>query len=937
MKILRKLWAIAVHPAMAHLIFWTWNSLFLSVAIFGLIPFLLIEMFRDAREGILPWSLVATVTGMIAVPFVATAVGAFALRRKPGALLRFFFGVEAPAFMLALGRVFLVRELNEGVIFVLFIFALGGAAMAISIFSAKKRPILDLILGTAAFAAGVYASILIAFYAIPAAGYTLAWLFRFETWRDFFTLPVRSVLGLLVGGLFVASLAYFAAMPVALITLFVGRFVETARVFSARYGRSKTALIFTAALVAITAGFFLSNRQPHLNAFALLDKDPRTDAERRALLEQSDAIRAGLLNAYLAKHRYTAATGGATHVRDMWEGLFGLSRESATAVQNFYEAWMGPWVYRGKSEDRAKAAELYARFFDGNIQRREKASILRAIETTWDRSSREAGLLDEGDRKVHVVRQELNVVEHGDHAAVEIHELYENETHDQQEVFYAFSLPSSAVLTGLYLGDTAERDRRFPFVVAPRGAAQSVYKAEVQRRVDPALLEQVGPRQYRLRAFPVPPKGVLHMWMSYEVLIDDGAIPLPQLAEQRNVYLDHRTERSVRAMPMAIEDDTAWFPKSLAAEHATPPRAHVVELAPHVVLRAAPIDLAGWKAKRYLRYAVVLDRSRSMEKHKEELAAAFEWLRAAEVRFDLYLTSAKSRGEEPLLIEDASRFDPRETLYFGGQQTREMLDQMKALAGDRTYAAILVLSDEGSYELATDATNSARATTPANATNSARETTPANATNSAPANTSDTDRPTSAASLWIIHLGGTLPAAYDDALLDAIEETHGGVTSDLRRAFATIAYRDIRPHTVLEDGYAWYVTEPLSPEETSERSFASLAARQWIRTQTKSLNASELDRVHGIAKRFGIVTPYSSMLVLVNDAQRQLLAEREQQADRFEREVETGEESFSSPSGGFPSLTATPEPHEWALFTVLIMVAIFLRREKKRTWRSFDA
>ena len=35
-----------------------------------------------------------------------------------------------------------------------------------------------------------------------------------------------------------------------------------------------------------------------------------------------------------------------------------------------------------------------------------------------------------------------------------------------------------------------------PLHFASRGAAQRVYKAEVQRRVDPALLEQVGPRPH---------------------------------------------------------------------------------------------------------------------------------------------------------------------------------------------------------------------------------------------------------------------------------------------------------------------------------------------------------------------------------------------------------------------------------------------------------
>jgi putative PEP-CTERM system integral membrane protein len=133
----------------------------------------------------------------------------------------------------------------------------------------------------------------------------------------------------------------------------------------------------------------------------------------------------------------------------------------------------------------------------------------------------------------------------------------------------------------------------------------------------------------------------------------------------------------------------------------------------------------------------------------------------------------------------------------------------------------------------------------------------------------------------------------------------------------------------------WSIAEG-TPESALEHEphFVTLAARQWIRAQTKTIDASgtgriaALDRVHGLAKRFGIVTSYSSMLVLVDDMQRQRLAHAESQNDRFDREVERGDKSFSSPVGGFASLTSTPEPHEWALLAVGLMFAIFLKRRQ---------
>jgi hypothetical protein len=64
---------------------------------------------------------------------------------------------------------------------------------------------------------------------------------------------------------------------------------------------------------------------------------------------------------------------------------------------------------------------------------------------------------------------------------------------------YYFSLPESAVITGVWLGDSPDRNQRYEYTVAPRGAAQAVYRNEVRRNMDPALVEQIGPRQYRLR------------------------------------------------------------------------------------------------------------------------------------------------------------------------------------------------------------------------------------------------------------------------------------------------------------------------------------------------------------------------------------------------------------------------------------------------------
>ncbi|MBK6431149.1 hypothetical protein [Candidatus Amarolinea dominans] len=75
------------------------------------------------------------------------------------------------------------------------------------------------------------------------------------------------------------------------------------------------------------------------------------------------------------------------------------------------------------------------------------------------------------DREVRLLRQEVTVTPQGDWAEIELIEVYQNVTALRQEVVYYFSLPESAVVTGLWLGPSADREHRFAYRISPRGAA----------------------------------------------------------------------------------------------------------------------------------------------------------------------------------------------------------------------------------------------------------------------------------------------------------------------------------------------------------------------------------------------------------------------------------------------------------------------------------
>lgn len=84
-----------------------------------------------------------------------------------------------------------------------------------------------------------------------------------------------------------------------------------------------------------------------------------------------------------------------------------------------------------------------------------------------------------------------------------------------------------------------------------------------------------------------------------------------------------------------------------------------------------------------------------------------------------------------------------------------------------------------------------------------------------------------------------------------------------------------------------------------------------------------LDRMHAVAVANSIITPYSSMIVLVNDIQRRLLDQMNQQGDRFDREVEAVGETQ------IPSITGVPEPQEWLLIVLAVLLLVYVYRSRK--------
>ncbi len=891
---------------LTHLIFWGWNLLWLALVYIWILPAIGIDLIAGTFEGVIPVNFAITLLLIFAVPTACTVFG-FRKHVRSSAynLIGLLYGVEAPLFILLLLWLFLIRERTVSNSFMLATLLAVIAAFAIELaygYAQRRKAfaVAQLIGHTLMVFVAVYLSTLFMFYVAPLTFLLLREFFRFEWvegvlefFRNITWMFHIGVLWLLFAGF---SLTLLIGFPAALVSLYAYSGARLWQRFAQQFGRIPTIIGAAAVLIAWLFGFAAINQQPQQKAFFLLEQIAQKDSARHALLAESNTIRKGLLNAYLQSYRYLSPQQDATNIREWYQSkdVFHFSEPVAQWFQDAHNLLLSPFLYDGNDDDAEKAAKLYAEFFDTPIQRGETKAIKRALSSTYNRDEVKAGLMNVNEAKVWLAHQQITVEPHGDWANVELYEVYENQMPDEQEVFYSFSLPESAVMTGLWLGDSENRDTRFAFQISPRGAAQQVYNEQVRVRRDPALLEQVGPRHYRLRAFPVPARQTLmarnrgrergasridetaptqkfHLWLTYKVLRQNDQWPLPDLGEKRNVYWTKKTTCNYNGYETKHSGDD-WLPAFLKANQPAQAAPHDLTAPGGYRVSVAPLTPEEYAMPQGKRFALLIDTSYSMNKQAETLKQTLAWLKSdvlAANAVDLYLIDAQPELSRRVEYLGNAAFDLDELTFYGTVQFQEMISRFMALRGDTAYDAILLMTDEGSYELAQD----------------------------------KTALPTLPAPLWMVHLGG-MPKAYDDATLQAIETSGGGVASDAREVLQRLATTaKFGAGVNIVDGYKWQVEQTAESVAFAEQrdlqaAFDPLAARQLLLALGKQLDMSalaSLDLVHGIAKQFQIVSPYSSMIVLVNDEQRKALEEAENKADRFEREVETGNEALQKP------------------------------------------
>ena len=119
--------------------------------------------------------------------------------------------------------------------------------------------------------------------------------------------------------------------------------------------------------------------------------------------------------------------------------------------------------------------------------------------------------------------------------------------------------------------------------------------------------------------------------------------------------------------------------------------------------------------------------------------------------------------------------------------------------------------------------------------------------------------------------------------------------------------------------------QTLSPSDPA----AKLVLHRLIESQMG--DPSRFDSLNSMAASAGIVTPLSSLIVLVTPGQKEQLRLASLGPNRFTSNFSLGEEQLIEPqAGGFLSGSAVPEPHEWLLIAIsLLLLGLLGQRQIK--------
>ncbi|MDY6902104.1 MAG: PEP-CTERM sorting domain-containing protein, partial [Cyanobacteriota bacterium] len=102
-----------------YAIFGLWNLTFLAVVYFGILPYVAPPLFTATIQGEIPVEFSLTLVALVAIPTASSIFGVWKFIKQPLQLIRLFYGVEAPLFLICWLRLFLIREMTPASIHII--------------------------------------------------------------------------------------------------------------------------------------------------------------------------------------------------------------------------------------------------------------------------------------------------------------------------------------------------------------------------------------------------------------------------------------------------------------------------------------------------------------------------------------------------------------------------------------------------------------------------------------------------------------------------------------------------------------------------------------------------------------------------------------------------------------------------------------------------
>jgi len=553
---------------LGYSLFWMPHTLWVAYILGG--SFLLISVVLTGPET-LTFPLLLTYLGALLLPTVGIVVGIILHRKKKlRAMLQFLLGIEIPLFLLSMFRLFYFQAFSGAIAFMYILIGIACITLYLDLLGGKLvkklKQNFDYIKLTG-YSVGVlmsgYVLVIWSFFfpyiltlILSVVNSFFDELFGFNPYNDGgIGLNFLSFSPLLLIVFFYALFFYLS--PVYVFPIYVNKLLKTWRLvlgkilkkqdgkFSIQKEQVSIVNVGKLFLPIISIGIsiivvivLLVN--PHSSLRGYVSRISEYTGVFKGLEEQyspfyknESVTRDIIVDKFIARYGYLLDDNSS----DMFDSLYcntsnswdrnydseieiSLPQIYCDAIYDVFSFVAAPVVYNGDLDDDFARADIeYKKIFDDSIQRAEADKINKYTSNTMGDSfidirgviDDSAGLVDEDKKSVEITN--LNILSDINpkdslHKTQYIFTLVNKEI-TNQEVYLEFSLPEGSVISDLRLGTKLQNLG----VVAPKAAAHEVYERSLTRSIDPALLELVGPRTYRLRVYPIPPKNGGTQWV----------------------------------------------------------------------------------------------------------------------------------------------------------------------------------------------------------------------------------------------------------------------------------------------------------------------------------------------------------------------------------------------------------------------------------------